>query len=325
MSSVAGLIVPNNFNIASSGGDIAEGLYSDNGNNVINTQNSPNPVADQALVATGPNAATWQTVALPDNPLTMTNKSLVDPSNVVAAEYLHVNGKTQTINVGSQPAPLTHQVLTCTVAPGIFPGEANWQTAALANNTFTMTGKTLISNTNVIAAEDIWCGGKSQRVNLGNAGIPSLGQVLTCTGVATPPSSAAAAWVTPAPVPPFPVNSVQGGFKAFGAATPGTVLTTVSTSGDDFDSMVVVGHIVVCDASITASKAYRVSATFLKVGGVLTLVGASIADDLGGTLAEAPPIWEAVPASDSFRLVKVGATNSRWGGSWTYTTNGITV
>lgn len=255
MSSVAGLLVPNNFNITSSGGDIAEGLFSDNGNNVINTTNAANPIANQALVATGPNAATWQTVALPDNALTLTNKNLADSSNVVASEFLWVNGKTQTINTGQQPAPTAGQVLTCTLAPTIFPGEARW--------------------------------------------------------------------TTPAPVP---VNATQGGFKSFGAVAPGTVLTAVPTTGEVFDSVVIVGHIIVSNEVVTECKAYRVSATFIKVAGVLTQIGSSIADDLGGTLAEAAPVWAVNPGvPETIQLQKVGALNTRWGGSWTYTTNGVTV
>ena len=111
--SVAGLIVPNNFNIASSGSDIAEGLYSSNNSNVINTTASSNPIADQVLTASGPNAATWITPSVtPTNLVALTNKTLTDSTNNIAASLLFTTGSS--VNVAAATSPVAGEVLTAT-------------------------------------------------------------------------------------------------------------------------------------------------------------------------------------------------------------------
>lgn len=131
MSSVNGLLVPNNFDIYAKsintpGGGVstpARELYSGADTNVINVGDATTPSADQALIATGPNTATWQDVVTPANPTALSNKTMVDGSNTVSAANLFSNNKTNTIDVASSASPLVGQVLTATGT-----STATWQT-----------------------------------------------------------------------------------------------------------------------------------------------------------------------------------------------------
>lgn len=57
MSSVSGIIVPNNFNVLAKS---TSNLQSDTGANLVNVSDSPNPSSGDVLTATGQNTATWQ-------------------------------------------------------------------------------------------------------------------------------------------------------------------------------------------------------------------------------------------------------------------------
>lgn len=130
MSSVSGLLVPNNFDIFArsitvpGGGNApASELYSNSDTNVINVGNAANPSANQALIATGPNTATWQDVVTPTNAVGLANKTIVDGSNNVTASSLFSNNNTNAVNVTASPNPSVGQVLTATG-----PNAATWQT-----------------------------------------------------------------------------------------------------------------------------------------------------------------------------------------------------
>lgn len=122
--SIQDLLVPNNFAIYSGAtvvGHSASNLESDNGNNLIDVSAAANPVANQGLVATGPNAATWQNVALETNALTLTNKTLTSNTNTIAATELLSNAGAQLINISNAGAPNVGDILSYTAT-----NQADW-------------------------------------------------------------------------------------------------------------------------------------------------------------------------------------------------------
>lgn len=197
MSSVSGLLVPNNFDIYAKSivttdpipSEPASQLYSDNDTNIISIGASSTPTTGQILTATSGTTATWQTPSVaPAGP----------------ANRLYSASDTNVIDVGNAPNPTGLQVLTATSA-----NAAIWVSPEVStNNSVTMTNKTLVASTNNVTASSLWSSSGTNTISVRGAAAPFAGQVLTAT------NSTTATWQTP---------SGSGGF-------PGTTLFTTSVN-----------------------------------------------------------------------------------------------
>lgn len=135
MSSVNGLLVPNNFDIYAKsintpGGGVstpARELYSGGDTNTINIGDATNPTAGQVLTATDANTAEWQTPpsesVSADNSVALTNKTIVDGSNTVAAKFLICNNNLNTIDISTAPGGNTPGKILVTTSSNT----ASWQ------------------------------------------------------------------------------------------------------------------------------------------------------------------------------------------------------
>jgi hypothetical protein len=231
MSSINGLLVPNNFDIfaksittTDAGGIVtadsitsftnktttdpsnttaADILFSGGKTNLIDIGASPNPSAGQVLTATGANIATWQTPATdtvtPNNVVSLTNKTMTSSTNSLIAESVWSGSKTNVVDLSAAANPTAGQVLTASNA-----NSATWTTPASQSvtptNAIAFTNKTMTSTTNNVTSKSLHSA--TTVVDVATAAAPTAGQVLTAS------SGTAAIWATPAADSVTPTNAI---------------------------------------------------------------------------------------------------------------------
>jgi len=147
MSSVSGLLVPNNFDIKARSITVTNPvpagptsqLYSASNTNIIDIGASGSPSTGQTLVALTANIAGWSDPQVTaTNTVALTNKNLTDQSNFANASNLWSGSGTNAISIRNGPNPTAGQVLTATS-----PTTATWQQLPQnGTSTFVVTGST---------------------------------------------------------------------------------------------------------------------------------------------------------------------------------------